>query len=170
MERSGTRSLVLGAAVLGGLLAGADVDRALVANAAWRDLGPLAWADFSRHADLSIRGLALYPILGTGAALFALAASISLLRAGRRQRGALLPVCLAALLSIGGLLVTAQAAPIMLGVAHLGQDQASLARAMDGFEWWGNVRAVLQGLAFVASLWALSALGEAARTPRPPGP
>ena len=156
-----TRAFVAGASLLGGLLAGADLDRALVANPAWRHLGPLAWAAFSRNADLSLQGLALYPILGIGGALFALAAAISLMRARHRPRAAIAPIYITALLTVGGLLATAQAAPIMLGIAHLGQDQVSLSRAMDGFERWGNIRAILQILAFVTSLWALAALREA---------
>ncbi len=169
MARPGTLWLV-GAAVLGGLLAGADLDRALVANAAWRDLGALAWAEFSRHADLSVRGLTLYPILGVGSALLSTVAATRLMTSGRRPRPAALPSCLAALFSIGGLLATIKAAPIMLGIARLGQDTARLQLAMDGFEQWGDIRAGLQVLAFFASLWALSVLGEEPRTPRPPGP
>ena len=33
-------------------------------------------------------------------------------------------------------------------------DTAGLQRAFEGFERWGNVRAVFQVLAFVANVWA----------------
>ena len=33
-------------------------------------------------------------------------------------------------------------------------------RAFDGFERWGNVRAVFQVLAFLANVWALAALAR----------
>jgi hypothetical protein len=48
-------------------------DRALVATPAWRELGPQAWATYSRHADLG-NGLIVYPIYGIGLAVLAVAA------------------------------------------------------------------------------------------------
>ena len=49
----------------------------------------------------------------------------------------------------------------MLGLRRLGDDDpAALQRAFDGFERWGNVRAVFQVLAFLANVWALAALAR----------
>jgi hypothetical protein len=149
--------LLIMATLLGGLLAGGNVDRAIVQNSAWHELGAVAWGTYSRHADLSNRGFVLYPFLGIGGALLSLAATASFRRNGGVPRAAALPIYAGALLTVGGLLATTQAVPIMLSVAHLGDDQEGLRQALQGFEFWGNIRGVLQVLAFLANLWSLAA-------------
>ena len=62
-----TRNLLIAATLVGGLLAGADVDRALVAMRAWQQVGPEAWAAFCQHADLG-NGLVLYRVEAFGGA------------------------------------------------------------------------------------------------------
>ena len=47
-----TRIVLVLAILLSGLLAGGDIDRAFVAMPAWQQVGAVAWAEFSRHADL----------------------------------------------------------------------------------------------------------------------
>jgi len=59
-----------------GLLAGGNVDRGVVAMPAGQQLGPTAWAVFSRDADLG-NGLLFYPPEGIGGALLALVAAAS---------------------------------------------------------------------------------------------
>jgi hypothetical protein len=49
--RSVTRGLLIASTAVGGLM-GSLLDRAVVATPAWRKLGPVAWAAYSRHADL----------------------------------------------------------------------------------------------------------------------
>jgi len=49
-----TRSLAVGAVVLGGIVAGFSVNRLLVELPAWVNLGPEQWASFTRHADLVV--------------------------------------------------------------------------------------------------------------------
>jgi len=44
--------LVAAGALLDGLLAGSTVDRFVAGLPAWRQVGVVAWADYSRHADL----------------------------------------------------------------------------------------------------------------------
>ena len=122
---------------------------------AWQQVGAPAWADFSRHADL-VNGLFLYPIEAIGSFVLILAAMVNL-HLDRAARGrAALPIYGAVLLSVGGLLCTLKAAPIMLGVEGLG-DPAALRQAFDGFHFWGNIRAAFQVLAssrpFGHSLW-----------------
>jgi hypothetical protein len=158
MANSATRNLLIAATLFGGLLAGANIDRAIVQNSAWRDIGALAWAAYSRHADLSSRGFMLYPVLGIGGALLSVAAAVSLRRDKRAARYAALPIYAGAALTVGGLLVTTQAAPIMLSVATMGDDPARLQQAMDGFAFWGGIRGVLQVLAFGANIWSLAAI------------
>ncbi len=152
-----TRYLLFAATVLGGLLAGGNVDRAIVAMPAWDRVGAVAWAEFSRHADLG-NGLVLYPFEAIGSFLLILAATVSLHidRAATRRNA--LPIHAALLLSAGGLLCTLKAAPIMLGIGGAA-DPTTLRHALDGFHFWGNIRGVLQVLAFVATVSAL-ALGR----------
>lgn len=52
------------------------------------------------------------------------------------------------------LLVTTQAAPLMMSTARV-SDPASLQHALDGFAFWEGIRAGVQALAFCANLWSL---------------
>ncbi len=148
------RALLAFALLFSGLLAGGNVDRAVAAMPAWQIVGATGWAEFSRHADLG-NGLFLYPVEAFGGALFALAAAIGF----QFDRDALASVKVllyaSVVLAASGLLLTFEAAPIMLGIRDVA-DPAALARAFDGFWFWGNLRAICQVLAFVAQLVALA--------------
>ena len=152
--------LLILATLLHGFLAGGNVERALVHMPAWRTLGPRAWAAFSRRADLG-NGLWLYPLEAIAGAALAVGAAIAFQFDPLAARAAALPLYLGAALTLAGLLATTQAAPRMLSLRRLSDDDtAALQRAFDGFHLWGNVRAVLQVLAFVANVWALAALAR----------
>ena len=160
-----TRNLVIAATLVNSILAGLNVNRALVEMPAWQQTGPLAWAAFSKNADLAPTGLILYAVSAFAGALLSIAAVISFHKEWRRGRGRTaaprsltMPLYTAALLAVGGLLVTIQAAPIMLNVPNLNNDAAALQRALDGFQLWGNIRGVFQVLAFVANVWSLAIL------------
>jgi len=160
MASTPTEALLIGATLLHGFLAGGNVERALVHMPAWRKLGPRAWAAFSRQADLG-RGLWLYPFEAIAGAVLTVAAAIAFQFDPGAARAAALPLYLGAALALGGLLATTQAAPKMLSLRRLADDDLpALQRAFDGFERWGNVRAVLQVLAFMANVWALAALAR----------
>jgi len=99
-----------------------------------------------------------YPIEGIGAALLAIAATVSNYFDGNRRRGTVLPLYCAAVFSIVGLLLTVKAAPIMLSLAAP-QDAAAAQRAFDAFFVWGlYLRGAAETLAFAALVWALSDL------------
>jgi len=151
-----TRALLVGSIVIGAF--GAPiVDRALVATPAWRELGPQAWAAYSRHADLG-NGLIVYPIYGIGLAVLAVAAAISCRFDCEAPRRAGKPIYLAALCAVGVIATTFMAAPIMLGVPDLENDGAALQDAFDRFTFWGvYFRGALGALALLASIWALAA-------------
>lgn len=61
-----------------------------------------------------------------------------------------------------GLLFTIKAAPIMLNVRYLDNDSELLQRAFDGFEFWGGLRSLSQGLGFLANLLSLVAVSRLA--------
>jgi len=145
------------------LLAGGNVNRALIDMPAWQKTGPLAWAGFGRHADLSRRAMALYPLEAFSGVILSIAAVLSFRRDATSSRSASIPLYGAAALGVAGLLTTARAAPIMLSVRGLGESEPALQRALDGFQFWGNIRGAFQVLAFVANLWSLVVLSRADR-------
>ena len=153
-----TIGLLALATLPGGVLAGVDLDRTLVAMPAWSKVGALGWAAFSRHADLG-PGLVLYPVEALTGATLALAAAVS----HRLDRGSLrvgLPLYAAVALSVLGLALTVKAAPIMLSTRDM-SDPMLLRGAFDAFRHWGDLRGACQISAFVAELWALAAIGWA---------
>ena len=152
-----TQLLLVAATLLTGLLAGGVVDRAIVGGPAWQELGAQAWAQYSRLADLGA-GLLAYPIEGVGSTLLTLAATISHYVESSRVRGVTGPLYCAAAFSAAGLLLTARAAPIMLGLPAL-QTQPAVQKAFDQFLLWGLfLRGSADVLCFVALVWALSNL------------
>jgi hypothetical protein len=160
-----TRYLLVAATLLSGLLAGGNVDRAMVAMPAWEQVGARAWAEFSRHADLG-DGVFLYPFEAIGGFLLILAAAVSFHFDRATTGRSALPLYGAVLLSAGGLLCTLKAAPIMLSIGHL-SDQAALQQALDGFYFWGDIRGIFQVLAFFVTVWTLAGLK---RSPMTKGP
>lgn len=153
-----TRSILLSciflAAAFNGL-SGSGIDRALIEMPAWQHVGALAWAAFSRWADLGTNGLFLYPFEKIGGTVFSIPTAVTFF-ANRRclpSDGAA-PIYAAALFMLCSLLATTQAAPLMLSTPHI-SDPAGLQHALNGFEFWEGIRAVVQALAFCANLWAL---------------
>ena len=124
---------------------------------AWRHLGAGAWAAFSRMADLG-NGEILYPLVGIGGTVSILAAAIAFRLSPRRPWSVALPLYVAALMAVGGLLITTQAAPIMLSLHRIGDDPAALRQAFEGFYRWDSIRAVFGALGYCAEIWALVAL------------
>jgi len=154
MASSVTLSFVVAATAVSGLLAGTNIDGLIVQMPAWGQVGALAWATYSREADLG-NGLVLYPLEAIGGALLTVCAAVAFYFDRTAPRSATIPIYAAVVLVLGGLLATTQAAPYMLSLREIGNDPAALQRAFDGFNRWGMVRAVFQILAFGANLWAL---------------
>ena len=103
----------------------------------------------------------LYPILAIGGTLLSLAVVVVFIREGKHKCVVAIPVYAAAALAVAGLLMTLKAAPFMLSLGHIGnEDLASLQHAFDGFRLWGGVRTVLQALAFGANLWSLAVIAK----------
>jgi hypothetical protein len=154
---SSLSALIATAILLDGILAGASLDRTFIQLPAFRRVGPLAWAAFSRNADLGKRALFWYPGLAIGGTALSVIAALK----GRRET---LPssssawLTVAALLSAAGLLTTIGAAPNMLRLPQVGDDTEVLQRSMEGFQFWQRIRGPLQGLAFVANVLSLLAM------------
>jgi len=156
MTATTARELLVAAAGVSGLLAGASADRYIVQVPAWRRLDVMTWAEHSRHADLS-NGRFWYPGLAFGATGLSIACALAIRQGALVAVGLALPVYLAALLSVLGLGMTLLAAPNLLRLREP-KDEATTRASFRAFHRWGLVRAVLQVLAFPANLWALCVL------------
>jgi hypothetical protein len=144
-----------------------NLNRTLVEMPAWRAVGPLAWAAFSRHADLGV-GRIVYPLAGIGGTLLSLVAAVAFRLSPRRPLSAAIPIYASACASLGVMALTAFAAPIMLSLPRLGDDPVALARAFAGFGYWDAVRAVVGAVGGCADVWAVVALLSAYAEPRSP--
>jgi len=142
------------ATAVNGLLAGLNVDTALVKLPARRRIGAVAYATFARGNDLG-NGLVVYPLLGIGAALLTvLATAVAYIE--RSPMEVLLLLSLASLLSILHTFATTRAAPVMLSIKDTPDDEALLTAKLDRFARWHTVRATFQVVAFIVLVWALA--------------
>jgi hypothetical protein len=148
-----TFTLTLAGAV-NGLLAGLNVDTALVKLPTRRRIGAVAYATFARGNDLG-HGLVVYPLLGVGAALLTVLATVLAYTQHSRVEVVLL-LSLASVLSLLHTFATTRAAPVMLSLKETPDDEALLSAKLDRFAHWHAVRAIFQVVAFVVLLWALA--------------
>jgi len=148
-----TLMLAIATTALIGPGAGMSLDQSIKQLPARHRIGIAAYSAYSRAGDQG-NGLFLYPPMGIGTLLLAVAAAVSGHLSGH-------PAALQAPLDVSGALailhsaVTAGAAPINFSQRKYElTDEANLARVLDRFERWHNVRAALQVLNFGAALWA----------------
>jgi hypothetical protein len=141
--------------VLFGLLAGSAVDRGIVSFPARRRVGTIAWARYSRAADLG-NGIFLYPVLAIAGAL-AVSAALLVVVAGHGPRRLLVPLAGGLVAGLANLAVTIAAAPKMLRIGKTDDREDLLAPLVEGFVKLSYVRVVLISLAFAMTLWALVA-------------
>jgi hypothetical protein len=145
--------LLVAATAINGLLAGLNVDTALVKLPARRRIGAVAYATFARGNDLG-NGLLVYPSLGISAALLTVLATLFAFVLHTRAE-VMLPLSLAALLSLLHTFATTRAAPIMLSLKNAPDDDALLAAKLDRVARWHALRATLQVVAFFVLLWGV---------------
>jgi len=136
---------------------GDNLNRTIVEMPAWRALGADAWAAFSRLADLG-NGRILYPVAGIGSMMLMLVAAISFRLSSLRPWSAAVPVYGAVLMNVVVILLTTQAAPVMLSLPRLGSDPVALQQAFESFYRWDSIRAVFGALASCGQIWAVVAL------------
>ncbi|MGH2588650.1 MAG: hypothetical protein ACRDJE_27310 [Dehalococcoidia bacterium] len=160
MATAVTRGLITAATTIGGIAAGASLDRSIVQLPAWHRVGPVLWGVYSRQADLR-SGLVWYPPLGIGSLLVNLMAAVAVHRDRSVPRAAAAPVYVAAVLTMAHLLVTSQAGPNILRVRRRGEEPNGLRDALDGFTRWQAARASLDALLFAANLWSLRSVSQA---------
>lgn len=144
------------AAVAGdGLLAGASLDQSVKQLPARHRIGAVAYAAYTRAADLG-PGIVWYAVLGVGAALLTVAAAFAAL--GQRIAAPItVPLLAAAALAFVHSLATTQAAPTMFRQRRVPQTEEALGAVFARFARWQTVRVTLQVLTLAAVLWALVA-------------
>ena len=161
MTSSRTFPLLAAAAVLSGWLAGAALDRSAVGTPVWQAFGPEAWAHFARGAVFGT-GLTMDAILGVAAAALMIAAAASAYSDRESLAEASVPLILAVIFSLLGLLFTAKAAHLVQFLMAA-QPAADLRPIFDQYLIWGvDFRAAADAVAFVALVWTLSSLGASA--------
>jgi hypothetical protein len=165
--RTNTFPLMLGVtALFEGLRAGAGTFRLLLDLPARHEVGPVAFAAFSRATDLSTRGIVFYSLYGFGGALLTGVTWFTAQRtkADRSIRVLLACACISSVLV---LLLTTQAAPLMWSLGSAPDDPALLARLLDRFTFWTALRIGLVDLSFLAILSTLTILAlPSTRSPR----
>ena len=145
--------LITIATAINGLLAGLNVDTALVKLPARRRIGVVAYALFARGNDLG-NGRVVYPLLGISAALLTVLAT-ALAFVSQARMVVVLPLSLASLFSLLHTFATIKAAPVMLSLKDSPDDEAILTAKLDRFARWHAVRAMFQVLTFFILLWAV---------------
>jgi hypothetical protein len=151
------RFLVTISCLIGGALAGGNVYRYIIETPAWRYLSIGTWKKYSEHADLG-NGLVLFPVEAIGSTIPLIIASIILL--GRTKRRPSLLLHLSTMFAIIGLVFTFFAAPVMLNLPNIKEDNGLLQQAFNKFHFWGMLRAIAQVLSFVFCVLTLSNLSR----------
>lgn len=151
---STTICLIL-SAVFNGLLGGSSFDKALVSLPARKKMGVKIFATYSRTNDLG-RGLIVYPALGIGTPAITIVAMILVLLDTGSTTVLITMAIIASGLSLAHIWTTSHAAPVMLGLRKLrDDDESQLTDIFDRFAKWHGFRAILQVLTMVASILAI---------------
>jgi hypothetical protein len=141
------------ATLLSGFLAGTTVDRFAIQFPAWNEVGSSAWAIYSRHADLG-NGVFVYSIEAIGGTLLLVLSSLVVIR-NKISKAISVPIHIASVLGIIGLIFTIFAAPWILKLRGSGDDPKTLQNIFDHFYFWSVFRAIAQIASFVSCIWAL---------------
>ena len=149
--------LLLLAVGFNGLLAGVSLNKSTVELPAGRRIGPLAFSEFSRAADLG-NGRILYPLLGLVSPSLVLAAGPLVLATVPSSPSLVALVVSAMVVSVAHVLTTLGAAPKMLRIGQLGSDVPALTSHYHSFQRWTSARTALQVAALVLLLSVLAIL------------
>ena len=153
-------ALSIAAAAIDGLLAGGNIDRAVVARPAWEHVGLAAWANYTRSADLA-NGRFFYPALAFSGTLLCVLAALLIASRGWAPKRVAWPTALAAGCMGACLPISLRAAPFILSLRSVDNSNlVALTRAFEGSFLWGRGQMILHTAAFLANLWAISAASD----------
>jgi hypothetical protein len=147
------KALILAAAALNGLLAGASLDQSIKQVPSRNRIGIKNYAVYARGADLG-PGVYWYAILSNAAVLASIAAAwLGWVQTSGRL---LVPLQLCAVFSLAHTVATLRAAPTMFKTSKVSlDDEQTLRTLFDRFARWQALRATLQVLTFALSLWSV---------------
>jgi hypothetical protein len=157
--------LPLAAVVANALAAGATADQAFKQLPARRRIGPVAYAEYVRAADLH-NGLRWYPPLGLGAAATTLAAATSGLRRSQ-TRSAIAALVVTAVGTLGHLAATGRAAPTLLSLRHGHLEPVHAAAVLDRFASINAARTAAMAVTLAASVTVCCLPGRHPMASRP---
>lgn len=157
MGSSVTRVLAVGAVFFAGLQAGVTLNRALVQLPAWRRVGVLAWADFTRAENVGV-GTAFYPVLGLIAILATIGTAVAYRFDKDRRLARSIPVYAAAAITIAWALITRLVLVPQLSSLKVEDNPLRLQQIFATVLFGSAINDALHVLAFALSLWTLIAL------------
>jgi len=150
-----TKILATGAVLFGGLLAGVTLNRALIQLPAWRRIGVLPWADFSRAETAGI-GAVFYPALGLAALLFTIGTAVVYMFDGDKRSVRSVPIYGSAVLAVAWALVTRIVlVPKLSALNQVDGNVPKLQRIFAAVLLGSALNDVLHVVTFALSLWAL---------------
>lgn len=148
--------LTVVAVIIHGLIAGISFDVATVKLPTRKRIGAVAYTHFARANDMG-NGILVYPTIAIIA--FALIASTTIAACfAHAPRTIMLPLLVSCVGTVAHSLCTAKAAPNMLGLRQIPDDEIIMGSKLDEFAKWHAYRAAFQFLTFVALVWALVAI------------
>ena len=148
-----TLVLIVLAAALNGIVAGASLDQAIKQLPTRHRIGVIAYSTYSQNADLG-NGIPWYVGLGISTVLTTIEATLAAL-SQQLPSEKLSPLFVAALFSILHSLVTTQAAPLMFKQRQQQNDETALSTLFNRFARLHLFRTLFQVVTFAALLWAL---------------
>jgi len=147
--------LAIATVAANGLLSGASGDQSVKQLPARRQLGAVAYSDYSRAADLG-NGVAWYAVLGIGTAVLSVVTAIVVLAGSPSGSAAAAAVALI-VATVGHMGVTGVAAPTNISQRrHIG-DGTALTALFDRFTRLQTVRWTLNLAALACAVWLLAA-------------
>lgn len=154
------QGLTIAAVAANGLLSGASGDQSVKQLPARRRIGPVAYSDYSRAADLG-NGIAWYAILGIGTAVLSVVTAIIVFT--RQPSGAQVAAAVALIVAtVGHMGLTAVAAPTNISQRRHVGDDAALTRLFNRFEGLQTARWSFNLAALGCVIWLLVATMRAA--------
>jgi Na+/proline symporter len=147
--------VVMAAVAVTGLLAGASLDQSVKQLPARKRIGAIAYSAYAQAADLH-NGIALYAVLGVGAAVLSIVAAVVVWRDG--NEAVRLPAVVVGMLAVLHSAATTYAAPTMFSQRQVLGNEAALARVFDRFARWQAYRCALQLANFAALLWLCASM------------
>ena len=166
MTSARTFSLLAGATVLSGWLAGSALERSAVGMRVWLTMGVESWAQFSHGSDFGT-GLTMDAVVGVLAAALIFAAAVSAAFERDSERATPASLIVALVFSLLGLMLTAKAMNLVQLLAA-SQPAADLRPIFSDYLIWGvDFRAAAASVAFVAVVVALLGLSLAVAPGKP---